>query len=103
MIVFPKLPISVSLRWVPGSMHLVQFRAWDRTFVVSLVHVHFDTPQAQSPLYLLGTVRVSMLDIQLSTTEQKLFDDLEAAEGRDDVLNEAWPRGGGTPPAAFVS
>jgi hypothetical protein len=103
MIAFPHLPISVSLRWVPGSMHLVQFRAWDRTFIVALVHVHFDTPQAQSSLYLLGTVRVSMLDIQLSTAEQKRFDDLEAAEGRDDVLNEAWPRGGGTPPAAFVS
>ncbi len=103
MLPLPHFPISVSLHWVPGSMHLVQFRAWDRTFVVALVHVQFVTPQAQSPLYLSGTVRVSMTDIQLSTSEQQVFDDLESASGRDDVLAESWPRGGGSPPVAFVS
>lgn len=99
MISLPHFPISVSLRWVPGSMHLVQFRAWDRTFVVALVHVNFVTPQAQSPLYLQGTVLVSMADVQLSLSEQQLFDTLEAAARRDDVLNESWPGGGSTPPA----
>jgi len=103
MLPLTHFPITVSLHWVPGSMHLVQFRVWERTFVVALVHVHFVTPQAQSPLYLQGTVRVGMADIQLSISEQRVFDALESAARRDDVVSESWPHGGSTPAPALVS
>ncbi|PJI54185.1 hypothetical protein CTI14_18535 [Methylobacterium radiotolerans] len=76
-------------------MHLVQFRAWDRTFVVALVQgAGSVSPQAQAPLFLSGTVLVSLADVQLSTSEQQVFDRLRAAASRDEVLNEAWPQGG---------
>lgn len=95
-------PFSVSLGWVPGSMHLVQFRVWDRTFVVALVQVRFVSPQAQAPLFLSGTVLVSLADVQLSTSEQQVFDRLHAAASRDEVLNEAWPQGGPVVPALLA-
>lgn len=86
MTAMPQHSISVTLRWVPGSMHLVRFLAWGRTFVVALANVTFLTPLAQSPLYLKGSVLVSMSDVSLSESEQRVFDELGHAAGRDNVL-----------------
>ena len=95
-------PFSVSLGWVPGSMHLVQFRVWDRTFVVALVQVSFLSPQAQAPLFLRGTVLVSLADVHLSISEQEVFDRLRTAASRDEVLNDTWPQGGLVAPTVLA-
>lgn len=95
-------PFSVLLGWVPGSMQLVQFRVWDRTFVVALVQVWFVSPQAQAPLFLSGTALVSLANVQLSASEQQVFDRLRAAASRDAVLNEAWPQERPVAPAALT-
>ncbi|RJF75939.1 hypothetical protein D3875_00330 [Deinococcus cavernae] len=91
MLAYPKLPISVTLRWVPGSMHLVRFLAWGRTFVVALADVVFISPLVQSPLYLKGSVQVRMSDVTLSGSEQAVFDDLQRASERDNVLQQDAP------------
>ncbi|GHF54368.1 hypothetical protein HNQ07_003594 [Deinococcus metalli] len=78
-------PVSVTLRWVPGTMHTVQFTLWGRTFVVSLAKISFLKPHSPAALYLKGSVVVSMNDVTLSVAERVIFDDLERTVGRDNV------------------
>ncbi|MFC4640298.1 hypothetical protein [Deinococcus hohokamensis] len=82
------LPSSkfVTLRWVPGSMNLVQFRLFNRVFVVALGDVAFSTPQLQAPLFLLGNVRVPFSDVTLSLSEQVVYEDLQRRWPADDVV-----------------